>query len=535
MDIDISKSIVRHVCDCDASTPPKNSLSKSRSPTPSLQLSSVEDKPGDAKTWRLIFPEVQSRSPEPQVSCSPTLDLLDALAIDLISHDRPSTQSITNVSNICMNGAQENTAQLVRETNEVVEPLVANMDTTAHDASTASLCSTTTTAHSLLKRGYSPPITRPKIPLLKQFPIGKGKTSTNKKVEPAGQPSSDYTINTQKYVKMVLDGYGRILRTNNAIESKKKRHASFAPSRKRDTDERALLEPLHLESTTLYTNASGFPPPPFPSPFLPPPAVPTKRKLGRERDPQIPLDTRPMIFKDLSFPSPPRIPLNRPQSRLTSHLPTIPETYPLIFTPPIKPTKSPSNYLYLLSTPFTLTSPLFRHGPIRLNRSPWGRKDSKVLDEILDWTAFQMAISGNIDMEIADYRDDGMSDEIELDELAEWWGGFGFQGMGVLVNNAPTREQVSLDESPEMEDWKGGLWARTIRNQGVHAEELGERLRDMGMEKELALAESPSPSPLQDCILFPKGEIVPMGSNLGYDLGDFSWDNYHMMELSKND
>lgn len=106
---------------------------------------------------------------------------------------------------------------------------------------------------------------------------------------------------------------------------------------------------------------------------------------------------------------------------------------------PVPPTSEP---VLLRSTPFTLTSPFFQHGPIRLPSArrkrvipqsppPTGGKEDQV-----DWTAFQMAISGGA----GDYFMTGTIDheelaneEKEIDGIVEWWKGFGFKGYGRMV------------------------------------------------------------------------------------------------------
>jgi hypothetical protein len=88
-------------------------------------------------------------------------------------------------------------------------------------------------------------------------------------------------------------------------------------------------------------------------------------------------------------------------------------------------------YITLSSTPFSLTSPPFRHGPIRVDRR---RKNFSPEEEGLDWTAFQMAILGVMDDDRDTEKDeeDWRLGEAELGEITSWFSGFGF-GIGKMV------------------------------------------------------------------------------------------------------
>ncbi|KXX82224.1 hypothetical protein MMYC01_201786 [Madurella mycetomatis] len=136
-------------------------------------------------------------------------------------------------------------------------------------------------------------------------------------------------------------------------------------------------------------------------------------------------------------------------SRQLPPLPTIPE---IVATGPqeaaLSPTSIPQppgtpckintdDYVFLDSTPFTLTVPAFRHGQIRLAKAdlPIGKLAAAV-DDTLDWTAFQMAIlggAGDFFSEPTDYSRPSDAELDELDEMVSWFGSFGFQGAGNLV------------------------------------------------------------------------------------------------------
>lgn len=196
------------------------------------------------------------------------------------------------------------------------------------------------------------------------------------------------------------------------------------------------------------------------------------------------------FFKSHSFPDPP---VKEAAQRLTHKrgnssssripiLPTIPEVR--ITSPPShdgypkpqtgrrpsemhmdrpssrpSPTDTPNfeeddEYLFFKSAPFSLTTPFFEHGRIRLakadlvNAGTINSLESKLLsspDETLDWTAFQMAILGGAGDFFSDPSDFCARDAEEelVDDLCDWLEGFGFptNAMGALVKTeekAPT-------------------------------------------------------------------------------------------------
>ena len=114
----------------------------------------------------------------------------------------------------------------------------------------------------------------------------------------------------------------------------------------------------------------------------------------------------------------------------------------------------------LVSTPFSLTAPMFRHGSIRLNKprhsqsfpssgitTPKYGYDVEGADGLqaqvipLDWTAFQMAISGGageyhmlgiggeeLSRESESKKEEDKLDRKEREDLFDWWREFGFRG-----------------------------------------------------------------------------------------------------------
>ncbi|KAH7363612.1 hypothetical protein B0T11DRAFT_201713, partial [Plectosphaerella cucumerina] len=89
--------------------------------------------------------------------------------------------------------------------------------------------------------------------------------------------------------------------------------------------------------------------------------------------------------------------------------------------------------LLLHSTPYTLNMPTFRHGPIRIPKSG-ALVSAKIMpDRTLDWTAFQVAILGGAGDLCSGGTDITRRSEDELEDIADWFDGFGFESAGRLV------------------------------------------------------------------------------------------------------
>ncbi|KAK3329059.1 hypothetical protein B0H66DRAFT_467436 [Apodospora peruviana] len=157
----------------------------------------------------------------------------------------------------------------------------------------------------------------------------------------------------------------------------------------------------------------------------------------------------PIKTKTITYPAPPpkRGSPRRLPSRQLPPLPTIPE---VIATGPenvvLSPTSVPGSaakinkddYVFFPSTPYTLTMPTFRHGPVRLAKAdlPIGKLAAAV-DDTLDWTAFQMAIlggAGDFFSEPTDYSRPSDAELGEQDDILTWYADFGLSGMGALVS-----------------------------------------------------------------------------------------------------
>ncbi len=108
-----------------------------------------------------------------------------------------------------------------------------------------------------------------------------------------------------------------------------------------------------------------------------------------------------------------------------------------------------SDYVYLRSSPCTLTATTFRHGPIRVAKADLFPEPSLGADEGLDWTAFQMAILGGA----GDWNSES-DDTIrrrtveEIDELVDWWESWDFDGGDGLGNLLTEDPETAAAQSP---------------------------------------------------------------------------------------
>lgn len=372
----------------------------------------------------------------------------------------------------------------------------------------------------------------------------------------------------------------RLQQENIRVSQEHRVSADLARGAETDEDVDTPIEPFHLQSLLDRLDSAKKDLPPLPNPVLPPPAIP-------QRHPNRPSEPKPtrkvqfasqsqeeteMTVNELTFPTPPRISISHhsPTSSNISNLPTIPEISPLTpsttehFTPVPSITQpfhhqptTDENYIFLPSTPFTLTSHLFHHNAIRVP-IPYREPKLCTSDEALDWTAFQMAISGTggIDTYLDNFeiqereRMEFEEMEREADDILQWWIGFGYQGWGRMVgeeiSNAHKRarrkqrediEHVSAQEariSPRHTEYL----KRIIDTEKiVVAKSKNPDMDGNGKEEQrrASLAESLPPSPMLDlggAGLGKDNEIIPMGFNLGHDLGDFlRWETDHVQML----
>ncbi|CAJ2500083.1 Uu.00g029360.m01.CDS01 [Anthostomella pinea] len=238
-----------------------------------------------------------------------------------------------------------------------------------------------------------------------------------------------------------------------------------------------------------------------------------------------------------------------------------------------------SNYIYLQSPPCTMNVPGFRHGPIRFLKSELVPDVKLGGEDGLDWTAFQMAILGGAGDWFSDSDDTiRRREEEEIDELGEWWDGWGLD-LGRLVTEddveapSPTsttsgeafsdlsygeietdnpysplhswqEQQQQPKANPQQASQAGGLGGSSHRrvlsdhNAMAHLVRK-EKTPDIVEEKQCvssvsrdSFASLPQ-SPMLDMAVIHSADgndvdVVPMGYNLGHDLGDFlKWEAEH--------
>ncbi|KAI0474660.1 hypothetical protein F4859DRAFT_514511 [Xylaria cf. heliscus] len=234
---------------------------------------------------------------------------------------------------------------------------------------------------------------------------------------------------------------------------------------------------------------------------------------------------------------------------------------------------STSEYVYFKSSPYSIATPAFQHGPIRLSRSDLVQDITLSGDDGLDWTAYQMAILGGAGDLLTDNHDTLIRDEEEeIADLAKWWDSFHFESTGELVTrnseaSSPT-STLSGDEIPDLPPYSGmnnghpknphQRWqeaqfkthasdlqlninlARTApssRQFPDRQDSMNDTWRQDSEEKQVVVdrqsLNSLPPSPMLDLRVIRTGngddlDVVPMGYNLGHDLGDFlKWEAQH--------
>lgn len=241
------------------------------------------------------------------------------------------------------------------------------------------------------------------------------------------------------------------------------------------------------------------------------------------------------------------------------------------------------DFVFFRSTPCTMTMPGFRHGPIRISKS--GLEVKFDAENTLDWTAFQMAIlggAGDFFYGSADFTPQ-YSEEDEVADLKEWLGEMGFSSIGALISSQPVERPEDSDESsssspisttsscydegdeagddeedsanlpiPVALDYPTGFWnegkpdtSKFSMGGGCQikrwtAEGHPKRYNRASCASEISLPQSPMmplviSSRLAANLHSSSGgaaandlEVVPMGYNLGHDLGDFlKWEAEH--------
>ncbi|KAI0452512.1 hypothetical protein F5B21DRAFT_506212 [Xylaria acuta] len=299
-----------------------------------------------------------------------------------------------------------------------------------------------------------------------------------------------------------------------------------------------------------------------------------------------PLGIRP-LFHNNTFPIVSSRHVRTSSRKLITELPIIPETSTaprvsddLSFSNASddslgNTSTSPSEYVYLKSSPYSIATPAFQHGPIRLSKSDLVQDMRLGGDEGLDWTAYQMAILGGagdllIDSNDTLYREE----EDEIVDLTEWWDSFHFESTGELVTRnreaASPTSTLSGDEIPDLPPYSA-IGNERPKNPHQRWQEAQRKTHASGLQLDIDFAEGkadPSsryfahgqgnindawrrdseekqvvvdrqslnslpPSPMLDLRVIRSGngddlDVVPMGYNLGHDLGDFlKWEAQH--------
>lgn len=182
---------------------------------------------------------------------------------------------------------------------------------------------------------------------------------------------------------------------------------------------------------------------------------------------------------------------------------------------------------------------------------------------MLDWTAFQMAISGtggidgHLDIYERDERERIELEEMErdADDIVQWWTTFGYQGWGRMVgdeslsSNGGRRESLSRRRRREDIEGSGVGEARASPRHNEYLKKIVDTEKIMvadnadengnEVQRRRSLAESLPPSPMLDLVVpnpTKENEVIPMGFNLGHDLGDFlRWETNHVQTLFVDD
>ena len=201
-------------------------------------------------------------------------------------------------------------------------------------------------------------------------------------------------------------------------------------------------------------------------------------------------------------------------------------------------------FVYLKSTPYTLTKPLFMHGPIAFSKAEIGR-GAMTMDETLDWSAFQMAILGGAGEFLQTHVEEG--EDRVADDVAAWFDTFGFETHGELVpeptpslrrgtissNSSASNSDTDLPIPVSTDDYfAGGGWnpssgvplesVKFMSTSSMKRWQLDDHARQHDATGPLVVGE---PGDINESAA---GE-AQMGCNMTQDLGDFlRWEAQHM-------
>jgi len=205
-------------------------------------------------------------------------------------------------------------------------------------------------------------------------------------------------------------------------------------------------------------------------------------------------------------------------------------------------------YIYFTSTPFTLTMPTFRHGPIRFSKTE--RTDAKPHRR-----ASQIAIlggGGDVSSSGVDFTDStNIDDEAgEVDDLVMWLDSLGLGQLvseedweqaspvvassdGCLIQVPSVGSTREVLESPVLQEHPSGFWnegpinpERFSMGQGVGIKRWRAQRRPKRYVRRSRKSLNSLPqSPMLDLVINHGPESVecaaPMGCNLSHDLYDF--------------
>jgi hypothetical protein len=225
-----------------------------------------------------------------------------------------------------------------------------------------------------------------------------------------------------------------------------------------------------------------------------------------------------------------------------------------------------ADYVFLESSPHSLATPRFIHGPIRLAKSDLYPDLKLGADDGLDWTAFQMAILGGAGDYFSGSEHNARQQEAEeIEALRDWWGEWHFDSSGSLVSHedelpSPISTFSSDDRAEYLYSQIGKdnpysahhKWSNRRRHAGKQGRILDLKLSKQGdklyngggiekwsanghpdsfMKRESLNSMPPSPMLDLQIVRSDNGDVdyVPMGYNMSHDAGDFlRWEAEHV-------
>ena len=534
-----------------------------------------------------------------------TFDLLEALSLKPPDQDKTPTPSIRIPETLTMDNTLDvssNVEMLIRETDEAFQAVGdALADAKAATAdwndtpNVQSLTLKTELSHATSKRQPNAS-SQPKSPIVKSNSVSKTKKTdiSKKRTRQQSKAASKNLSKTQQGLmrwagvtnNMVDALSGRLFRTEvdemlspgrlrQLRDEIRAKRAAKEPQESVNLEETTPTSPFHPWSLSSHIgDAVPFDADSYWDKVLPlvntsPPAIPPKSVARAARLQQTVSTTDTcMVYGNLNSLALARQSIGHHPYRSTKTLSVIEEVFPLTptisrFSPiaqnfpspsreasssrfsPTTQTRRPSlsqgvtsTHIVLPSTPFTLTAPLFRHGHIRIEYPT-------IADESLDWTAFQMAISGTMDEENDPLERERRREEAELDDLVGWWEGFGM-GLGEMKSMKPRVQRIRVyakDKHNREVPWtgekmEGGVWGVKMEEpQSLMSPISPKSLTSPMSPKSLTSPMSPM-SPMGDLAATgaDRRSVVPMGYNLNYDLGDFlEWEVRHVQNLCIDD